>query len=430
MWRAIEPIVEVLGAQFRGRPNLRQVYAPIRADEPESQAGLAGENFVPGKSYFSVRLVELRLATAGRYLTEFVPMCTCVLSFQQRTEKRTIPFIAGVDMIRGLVGAKAPPDAAKRIAFANLPVATNVPTPGGDVTMYLSLCRFNDSSLVRGLLDLAAKTATAVAGPAAGPLVKTATDFAGGLMNIFSADGVETRFGRLDGKAIVTSGYRLLAGSADPSLDPEDLRIQDGQLLRRTAGRDAPIDDVDYLVVAFEHRSTLKDDTFSLVEALPFHAHWLAAIDKIVRSGGASDAADADMMELRSAVLLSPTLSEADRLPLLQVYDAKREQFEAQFKPKQKAGGVDNLLNALERRVETDRNAGGDLAPLLGAASAAISEVTAAPRLFAPDHKPDGKELAEMFDAMMKGQREHIATATPEQLAETARAYAVAAARR
>jgi hypothetical protein len=429
MWSAIKPIFETLGAEFRGRPNLRQVYAPIIADDPKP--GVNGEIFEPGKSYFSVRLVELRLATAGRYLTEFLPMCTCVLSFQQAGDKRTIPFIAGVEMIRNLVGANAPADVAKRIALANLAVANNVPVPGGDVTMYLSFCRFKDSSLVRGLLELAAKTATAVAGTVAGPMVKTATDFAGGLMNVFSADGVETRFGRLDGQAVGRSGYRLLAGSADASLEPKDLRIQDGQLLRRTDGKNTSIDDVDYLVLAFEYRSTLKDENFSLVEALPFHAHWNAAADKIARSGGAPEAADADMMELRSAVLLSPQLTEADRLPLLLVYDAKREQLEAQFKSKQKkAGDAVPLLDALHRRVEIERDAGGDLAPLLGAASAAISEVIAAPRPFATDKSPDGKEMAATFEEILQGQRGHIATATPEQLAATARAYAVAAARR
>jgi hypothetical protein len=253
MWRAIEPIVEFLGAELHGRTNLRQVYAPIVSDSPE--LGLAGEEFLAGKSYFSARLIELRLAKAGRYLTEFLPMCTCVLSFQQAGDKRTIPFIAGADMIRGLVGPNAPIDAAKRISFANLAVAKNVPVPGNDVTMYLSLCRFKDSSLVHGLLDLAAKTAAAIGGPVAVPMAKAATDFVGGLMSIFSMDGVETRFGRFDGKAIRTSGYRLLAGSADPSLDPKELRVQDGQLMRRTAGKDVPIDDVDYLVIGFEHRS-------------------------------------------------------------------------------------------------------------------------------------------------------------------------------
>src|ERR1700710_3001997 len=122
MWRALNPIVEFLGAELHGRSNLRQVYAPIVSDNPEP--GLAGEKFIAGKTYFSVRLIELRLATAGRYLTEFLPMCTCVLSFQQAGgEKRTIPFIAGADMIRGLVGPNAPAGAAQRDAVAKLPPA-------------------------------------------------------------------------------------------------------------------------------------------------------------------------------------------------------------------------------------------------------------------------------------------------------------------
>jgi hypothetical protein len=430
MWRAIQPIVDVLSAEFHGRPNLRQIYAPIVSDS--SEPGLAGEKFVAGKSYFSVRLIELRLATAGRYLIDFLPMCTCVLSFQQASDKRTIPFIAGVEMIRGLVGPNAPPDAAKRIAFANLAVAKNVPVPGSDVTMYLSLCRFKDSHLVRGLLDLAAKTATAVGGPVVGPMATAANSFASGLMNIFSIDGVETRFGRLDGNAIATSGYRLLAGSADPSLDPQELRVQDGQLMRRTAGKDVPIDDVDYLVLAFEHRSTLIDDTFSLVEALPFHAHWLAVIDKIVRAKGAPDAADAEMIELRAAVLQSAELTETDRLPMLQLYDVKREQLEAQFKPnREKKSGETGLQAALARRVEIERNSGEDAAPLLEAASAAIADVllSGEDNVHA-DRQPDGRSMAATFHEIVKRQRKELAGASRKQLSATARAYVAAVARR
>jgi hypothetical protein len=430
MWSVLNPIVEFLGGEFHGRLNLRQIYTPIASDNPEP--GLAGDKFVAGKTYFSVRLIELRLATAGRYLTEFLPMCTCVLSFQQAGgEKRTIPFIAGADMIRGLVGPNAPADAAKRIAFANLAAATNVPVPGGDVTMYLSLCRFKDSSLVRGLLDLATKTATAVGGPVAGPMAKAANDFVGGLMNIFSMDGVETRFGRLDGKAIGTSGYRLLAGSADPSLNPQELHVQDGQLMRRVGEKDVPIDDVDYLVIAFEHRSTLIDDTFSLVEALPFHAHWRAVMDKIVRARGAPDAADAEMIELRAAVLMSPELTETDRLPLLQLYDVKREQMEAQFNPnKEKKSSGAGLQAVLERRVQIETKSGGIAASLLGTATKAMTNVLTGKDDVKVGEKPNGKNMASTFKEILKGQSKQIAAASREDLAETARAYVAAAARR
>ena len=195
-------------------------------------------------------------------------------------------------------------------------------------------------------------------------------------------------------------------------MDPKDLRVQDGQLVRRTAGKEAAVDDVDYLVLAFEHRSTLMDDTFSLVESLPFHTYWRAAIDKLLRSGGAPEAADAEMIELRSAVLQSPELTETDRLPLLQLYDVKREQFEAQFSPKRnkKAGNVAGLLNALDRRVEFERDT--DVGPLLGAAKNVISDLIAAsPQMVEVDKVPDGAEMAKTFNAILKGQRRHIVTA-------------------
>jgi hypothetical protein len=59
-------------------------------------------------------------------------MCACVLSLSQGGDPRTIPFIVGVDMIRGLVGPKdTPSDVGKRIEPANLAVASNLPVPGG-----------------------------------------------------------------------------------------------------------------------------------------------------------------------------------------------------------------------------------------------------------------------------------------------------------
>jgi hypothetical protein len=39
---------------------------------------LAGCNFVPEASYFSVRLVEMRLAEGEKYFTEFLPLGVCV----------------------------------------------------------------------------------------------------------------------------------------------------------------------------------------------------------------------------------------------------------------------------------------------------------------------------------------------------------------
>ena len=427
MWNPFKPALEAVAAEFQGRPNLRQLYMPLVAENPEP--GLNGAPFIPGKSYFSVRLIELRLATAGQYLTTFLPMCTCCLSFQREGEKRSIPFIAGADMIRGLIGQKTPPDAGKRITFANLSVASNVPVPGSDVTMYLSLCRFNDSSLVRGLLSLAAKTASAVAGPAAAPIIRTATDFAGGLMDLVKSDGVETRFARLDGKALTTSGYWLLAASADPAFDAEQLVVRDGQLVRRSGGGEHTIDDVDYLVVAFEHRESLVDDSFALVSELPFHLkHW-NAVKKAIVTGNAA-ACKHEMIELGTAITASPDLTAADQFGLVQTYQNARKQLEAQFKPEKlhKGGGDPGLFDALDRQARSE-DIGSAVGSALRAAATDLFEIPAPPPPRDAEGGPGDADMAVTFRAILESQRRVFDDSEPEDLAAAARAYAAAAAR-
>jgi hypothetical protein len=212
-------------------------------------------------------------------------------------------------------------------------------------------------------------------------------------------------------------------------LEEDDLLVSDGQLLRRGPQGDTSIDDVDYLVVSFEYRRTLVDETLSLVEALPFHVNWRAASVAIARGKGDPGAAESEMTELRSAVLLSPDLTEADRLPLLQLYDVKREQWESQFRPKSKGPGESGLLGALGRRVAAEKMLGSDIARLLSAAGAVVAEIGSAPREVPPEAEPDSTEMAQTFATIVEGQRQQIVNATPEELAAAARAYAAAASK-
>ena len=129
-------------------------------------------------------------------------------------------------------------------------------------------------------------------------------------------------------------------------------------------------------------------------------------------------------------MLRSPELTETDRLPLLQLYDVKREQLEARFKPKDaKKAGEKGLVNALRSRAAIESN--WDAASLLNTASAAIADVLLArPDDVQNDEKPDGRSMAATFDEIVKRQSKQLAAASPEQLAATARAYVAAAARR
>ena len=116
---------------------------------------------------------------------------------------------------------------------------------------------------------------------------------------------------------------------------------------------------------------------------------------------------------------------------MLQLYDVKREQLEAQFKPnKDKKSGEVGLQGALARCVEIERNSGGVAAPLLNAASAAIADVLLSGEdSVQADRQPDGKSMAATFNEIVRRQSNQLAAASPEQLSATARAYVAAVAR-
>jgi hypothetical protein len=59
-------------ANFVSRPGLRAFSGSV--PEVGSKTFAAGISFVPEASYFSVRLVEMQLAEAGRYFAEFLPL--------------------------------------------------------------------------------------------------------------------------------------------------------------------------------------------------------------------------------------------------------------------------------------------------------------------------------------------------------------------
>jgi hypothetical protein len=150
--------------------------------------------------------------------------------------------------------------------------------------------------------------------------------------------------------------------------------MRDSQLINVENGKAHTIDDADYLVVGFEHRETLVDEAFAHVEGLGFHAQWKKAAQAIVHARGASDAANDAMAELQAALLLSPDVTEADRLPLMQMYDVKRMQLESRFKPSGKSGVENQLLIAVSQRAQSEKSANSDIWPLLQGVEEAMVE--------------------------------------------------------
>ena len=310
------------------RPNARNFAGKVTLGETAlggADAAVRGDRFRPERSYFSVRVAEMRLAEAGRYFTDFVPMCSCFLRYTYGRSQRTLPFVLGSETISAGLGQAADPRAARNIQFQDVYVVRNVPVKADNLTMYTALCRFKDTGFARNLLDLVADTAGIAAGPVIGATVRTGVDLTKRLATLLGTDGVETRFGMLNGNALDESGYRLFAGAASADLGGAEITIKDGRLVRQQGGVDATVDDADYLVLALEYLPTLVDEDFAQVSILPFHATFDEARSKLLGSDRAG--ADATLRRLLIDLATSPDVSEADRLALIASYRGAFDQW-------------------------------------------------------------------------------------------------------
>ena len=367
-----------VGALLPAVPAGRNFYAEIEpppGGSPALAAGLDGAAFVPGQCYFSVRVVEMRLSQAGNYLSEFLPLCTFFLRYGVAGAKREIPYIVGYDMIQQALGAAAPDAGASRVAFRDVYVARNVPFNSDGLEMYAALCRFADNSLSRGILDFVATAVTMLGGPVGGVIVKTGESLLKPLAKLFGTEGVSVRFGVFDGDALRRSGYRVLAG-ADSQDKLSGLQLVDGVLHRQgAAGKLEQVNDVDYLVMAFEQRATLGADMFTAATALPFHHLWKDVSTALIGNNAA--AAHAAYQALLIAVAESPLLIDADRFALLTAYAAQRGAWEAASEQSglKTRGGGKSLAAAVADRA----NARGKADPVADLLRAAKKQITPPP---------------------------------------------------
>jgi hypothetical protein len=291
---------------------------------------VAGTRFIPEHSYFSIRIVEMRLAEWSNYVASFLPMCSCFVRYPYGDTKREVPFIVGYDMIRNELGKDAPKSGGQRVEFNNIYIVENAPVKAGAVEMYVALCRIADSSFTRGMLDLLADAVGMVGGPAAGIIARTGTGLTNRLMTILGADGVDTRFGMFNGSALTKSGYRVFAGANSNKLKVDELQMKRGQLFHQPSGAIAPttIDDIDYLVVGFEYQKSLVNENFEATSHPAFSEGW----QKILQKLGDHDKLGAEnaLNQLFLKIAASPDLVAADRLAVVMAYsdlfkDWKRE---------------------------------------------------------------------------------------------------------
>lgn len=379
--------------------NGRNYYAEIPPEESASASPeLKQQTFKSGECYFSVRLVEMRLAQATNLIVDYLPICIFYLRYNESGQIREHPYIVSYETIKKALGSNAPQTARNNVLFRDVYVAQNLPFNSSSIEMFVGLCRLNDSSITRGILDFVSETLSVLGGPLGGAIVTTGKGVLEPLGKLFNVEGVELRFGAFDANALRTAGYRVLAAS-DAEAKLQGLQLVDGVLHRTTSrGKLERVDDVDYLVLAFEHRPTLGDDLIAAARELPFHGKWIEMRNALLAQN--TIMAKASFQQLLIAVNSSPLLTERDRMALLAAYAAHKDRFSV-IADHTRAPGDPTFVDAVaDKGNEARRNNRLSQAPL-EAARGALAKTISGSAASGLDPLEDAA-LARTFSSLVK----------------------------
>src|SRR6266404_3947277 len=121
---------------FISRPSPQPPFSGLVA----SEGGIAANcNFVPEGSYFSIRMVEMRLAEGGKYFVDFLPLGVCVADFKYGPERRRVPLVLSNEAVQQMLGNSGAKPGL--VDFRNMPVVIRAPLKAGDVTLFVGLFR-------------------------------------------------------------------------------------------------------------------------------------------------------------------------------------------------------------------------------------------------------------------------------------------------
>jgi hypothetical protein len=326
-WRTIKDAVDA----FISRPSPQPPFIGTVAPADGSNL-VAGRAFVPEASYFSVRLVEMRLAEGGKYFTEFLPLGVCVAEYTYGAERRRVPLVLNNETIKQMLGDSG--GQPGHVHFANMPVVRWAPMKEDNLALFVGLFRMPYTDIARSVLQLAADVSTELGGVAFGAGTRVAAKLYDRVADIFALSTVQPRFAFLDGAALTKSGYMLVSGPLPEDIKGADFVVENGRLRlhdRPTQSLDA----FDYCLVAIEQRDSLlfppsdAKPTSAMLGALaglPFHERWRGVASLLARRKAAE--AEEALLTLRAEVVASPDLTEEDRLIAIAGYDVAYEQYE------------------------------------------------------------------------------------------------------
>lgn len=318
--------------EWISHPTQRPYFGPVQAQLGDK--GLAaGKAFVPEASYFSIRLVEMGLAEGGKFFTSFLPLGVCLTEYTIGDERQRRPMILSNDLIASQIGgAGATP---RYIEYTNMYAVRCAPVKADNLSMFVGLFRMPYDDLAKQVLQIASDLTQQVGGdnPASAAVaggLRVAERVYDGVSGLFGLKGITPLLGFADGNALVDSRYLVVCGPSANAIDVKRLLVVDNQL--RMDGKRAT--GFDYCLVAIEHTATRLPqgaDTFNPLTGLAFHRRW-REVSQLLAAKNVAEA-EARLAQLRAEVVVSPELTEDDRLITIVAYDTGFEKLRRALTP-------------------------------------------------------------------------------------------------
>jgi hypothetical protein len=305
---------------IRARPATRKLYKIIdRIEDDPIPTATDGNSFEPEASYFSVRIVEMHLQNAGEYFRNFLPIAVTLSEFKQGGQSRSSPFFLNNDRLKQALGAAG--EHVGAIRMENVYALRYVPVNADGLSLFCGLFRVTHHDFAAALLDLLSEIGGQLATPGIGQGAEVAKAVYAQIGKVIGMTGVEFRFGHLDGSFLSRgSGYRVFAGASEKDCNLDDLAMRKGKLCHlNERGEERPVTEFDYCVIAIERLSSRAIG--GLLTTLPLHQQWGKVIPHL--TANRLDDAEPEFGKLQAEILLSPDLTEEDRLVALALYQKK-----------------------------------------------------------------------------------------------------------
>jgi hypothetical protein len=230
-----------------------------------------GNEFVPGGSYFGVRLAGLHLAQARRFATQLLPLGMCLAEFGRPGAEQSLPFSIGPDVIRQRLKSAGISDAGEAdkawIELRDLTVLRPTPVRSGNLSLFVGLYAVPGDDLVKTLLNVVGDLGGSLGISGLAPAVKTAETVYGGFGALLRLGTLRPLVEALNGRALLGtgSGYLVVGNVPEDTLEQRNLFVREGAL-RDASGK--LVTDFDYCLVAIEHYSSIVEEATELAPDL------------------------------------------------------------------------------------------------------------------------------------------------------------------